>query len=353
MNWQWIGDQAGLASALQISGDAVGVDTEFVRESTFWPIPGLIQIGNADQVFLVDPLAQMDFSGLGAWMANPDQTKIMHAGFEDLELFGHHFDCLPSPYFDTQLAEACLGGPISLGLDALVQSHGFPAMDKTKSRNDWTVRPLARDLLDYAAQDVVHLPEIADRQRQRLIELDRLGWLIEEQNTAIDRVRRHMAGDIDPMDRVKGLHHLDGRGMTLMTAMVHWREQLARESNTARSRIARDEFLLALASRHTWPGNLGGLEGARSSSIRQYADSLRQVYEDAQGLPVMDPLAQPKRPSAEQRAAQKALKADIGRIAEREGLTPEFVAKRRDIERWADGRRGPTGWRAELLEEIL
>lgn len=331
----------------------MGVDTEFVRESTFWPIPGLIQIGNAEQVFLIDPLAEMDFAELSSWMGNPDQTKIMHAGFEDLELFAKHFDCLPSPYFDTQLAEACLGGPISLGLDALVQSHGFPAMDKTKSRNDWTRRPLERDLLDYAAKDVVHLPEIAERQRARLIDMDRLGWLIEEQTTAIDRVRYHLAGELDPMDRVKGLHQLDGRGLTVMTAMVHWREELARESNTARSRIARDEFLLALAGAHRWPSNLGGLEGARSSSIRQYADALRQVYEDAHSLPAMDPIPQPKRPTAEQRTAQKALKSDIARLAEREGLMPEFVAKRRDIERWASGRLGPSGWRAKLLEEIL
>ena len=351
--WQWIGDQAGLQEALNIAGDSVGVDTEFVRETTYFPIPGLIQIGNTQQVFLIDPLAKLDFTPMADWMGSTQQTKIMHAGFEDLELFAHHFDCVPSPYFDTQLAEACLGGPISLGLDALVQSHGFAALDKSKSRNDWTVRPLARDLLDYAAQDVVHLPQIADRQRERLIELDRLHWLIEEQKTAIDKMQAHLAGGNDPMDRVKGLHHLDGRGMTVMRAMVNWREDWGREHNIARSRIARDEFLLDLAGTTRWPNNLHGLSGARGHSIKTYGDSLRRVYEEAMGQPAESALPAPQRPSSAEKAAQKALRSDIQKISEQAGLVPEFVAKRRDIERWAAGRAGPKGWRAVLLESIL
>jgi len=351
--WQWISDQAGLQQALSVSGDTVGVDTEFVRETTYFPIPGLIQIGNAEQVFLIDPLADLDFSIMARWMEKAEQTKIMHAGFEDLELFAHHFGCTPSPYFDTQLAEACLGGPISLGLDALVQNHGFPALDKSKSRNDWTQRPLARDLLDYAAQDVVHLPEIAHRQRERLIEMDRLHWLIEEQQSAIARMQAHLSGLNDPMDRIKGLHHLDGRGMCIMRALVNWREDLGRDHNLARSRIARDEFLLDLASRPSFPSHLNGLNGARSHSVKHYGDAMRAVYEDAQGLPPEQALPTPKRPSAAEKAAHKALKADIQAVAEKAGLVPEFVAKRRDIERWAGGRSAPSGWRAELLESIL
>ena len=351
-HWNWVGDQNALDQALQITGDSVGVDTEFVRETTFWPVPGLIQIGNAQSVALIDPLANMDWSGFAEWMNNPDQTKVMHAGFEDLELFARHFDVQPTPYFDTQIAQACLGGPISMGLDALVQSHGFPGLDKSKSRNDWTIRPLARDLLDYAAQDVVHLPEIAGRQRERLIELDRLSWLVEEQQTAIARIRAHLSGELDPMDRMKGLHYLDGRGLTTVRALVHWREQLARSTNTARSRVARDEFLLALGAAVDWPTHPMKLEGARSS-FKHYADAMRRVFEEAQGLPAEDALPAPKRPTSAQKNAQKALKADIVKVAETHGLVPEFLAKRRDIERWALGRSGPSGWRAELLERIL
>ena len=263
--WNWVGDQNALDQALQITGDSVGVDTEFVRETTFWPVPGLIQIGNAQSVALIDPLADMEWSGFSEWMKNPDQTKVMHAGFEDLELFARHFDVHPTPYFDTQIAQACLGGPISMGLDPLVRLHGFPGLDKSKSRNDWTIRPLARDLLDYAAQDVVHLPDIASQQRERLIELDRLSWLVEEQQVAIARIRVHLSGELDPMDRMKGLHYLDGRGLTTVRALVHWREQVARSTNTARSRVARDEFLLALGAAVDWPKHPMKLEGARSS----------------------------------------------------------------------------------------
>lgn len=351
--WSWIGDQKGLADALSLSGDAIGVDTEFVREDTFWPIPGLIQVGNAEQVFLIDPLAPVDFSPLSDWMANPNQTKIMHAGFEDLELFAHHFQCSPSPYFDTQLAQACLGGPISMGLDALVQSHGFPALDKSKSRNDWTRRPLARDLLDYAAQDVVHLPEIAALQRERLIELDRFDWLLEEQRTAVQRIESHLAGDIDPMDRVKGLHHLDGRGMTLIRALVHWREAEARQNNVARSRVARDEFLLALCAKPSWPTSLHSLPGVRNASVKRYGDAMRRVYEEAMGAPAESPLPTPRKPSTAERNAQKALRSDLAKIAEKHQLMPEFLAKRRDIELWAAGKGAPSGWRASILESIL
>ena len=348
-----MGDASGLASALSIPGDSIGVDTEFVREDTFWPIPGLIQVGNAEKVFLIDPLAEMDFTPLARWMQAPEVTKVMHAGFEDLELFAQHFECLPSPYFDTQLAQACLGGPISMGLDALVQSYGFAPLDKSKSRNDWTRRPLSRDLLDYAAQDVLHLPEIAAHQRAQLIEQDRFEWLIEEQQAAMTRVRKHLAGELDPMDRVKGLHHLDGRGMTLMRALVAWREQVARQNNVARSRVVRDEFLMALCSRPSWPGQLSGLPGARGSSLKRYGDAMRAAYEEAMGLPAEDPLPAPRKPTGAERAAQKALKADLVALAERNDLAVEFLAKRRDIERWAAGKGGPSGWRATLLEPIL
>ena len=347
-----MGDQNALDQALQITGDSVGVDTEFVRETTFWPVPGLIQIGNAQSVALIDPLADMEWSGFSEWMKNPDQTKVMHAGFEDLELFARHFDVHPTPYFDTQIAQACLGGPISMGLDALVQLHGFPGLDKSKSRNDWTIRPLARDLLDYAAQDVVHLPEIASQQRERLIELDRLSWLVEEQQAAIARIRAHLSGELDPMGRMKGLHYLDGRGLTTVRALVHWREQVARSTNTARSRVARDEFLLALGAAVDWPKHPMKLEGARSS-FKHYADAMRRVFEEAQGFPAEEALPAPKRPTSAQKNAQKALKADIVKVAETHGLVPEFLAKRKDIERWALGRSAPSGWRAALLERIL
>ncbi|QGG80019.1 hypothetical protein GH975_05275 [Litorivicinus lipolyticus] len=352
MKWQWVADQPGLEQALSQPDSFIGVDTEFVREDTFWPKPGLIQIGNAEQVFLVDPLVELDFSPFQRWMKNPDQIKVTHAGFEDLELFAHHFATQPSPWFDTQLAWAVLGGPISIGLDGLVQAFGHAPLDKSKSRNDWTRRPLARDLLDYAAQDVVHLPSIAADLRQQLIDKDRLGWLMEEQGAAMDRIRGVMANAFDPMDRVKGLHSLSGQGMACMRAMVNWRDQTARANNLARSRVIRDELLLVLADCERWP-DLAKLPGYRGGATRRYADELKQHYDAGRAAPAEAALDKPTRPSPQQKKANQALKAAVTACAERHGLAPEFLARRKDIEAWAAAKSQPQGWRATLLKEWL
>lgn len=352
MKWQWIDQQADLAQALSQPDEMIGVDTEFVRESTFWPIPGLIQIGNREQVYLIDPLAQLDYRAFSQWLTNRQQIKVTHAGFEDLELFAFHFGAMPDAWFDTQLAMACLGGPISMGLDALVQQFGFPGLDKTKSRNDWTRRPLGQDLLHYAAQDVVYLPEIAADLRDQLDKLDRLHWLAQEQSAVQQRIQGLLDGAGDPMDRVKGLHNLSGQGLAVMRGLVGWRDQVARAENLARARVVRDELLLALADSPQWP-NLADLPGYRGSSTRAYATALEGLYRDGQAKPAEQPIPRPQKPSAAERKATQGVKQAVNRCAEYLGIAPEFLAKRRDIESWASGKDEPRGWRADALKEYL
>ncbi|MGB0957717.1 MAG: ribonuclease D, partial [Litorivicinus sp.] len=300
----------------------------------------------------VDPLAELDFEDFQVWMANPEQVKVTHAGFEDLELFAHHFATQPSPWFDTQLAWACLGGPLSIGLDGLVQAFGHAPLDKSKSRNDWTRRPLAQDLLDYAAQDVVHLPAIARELRQQLIDQDRLSWLMEEQAAVLERIQGLLSNAFDPMDRVKGLHNLSGQGMATMRAMVGWRDETARSQNQARSRIVRDELLLNLADCERWP-DLSTLPGYRGGATRRHADALRERFEAGRAGPAEDALPKPSRPSPAQKKANQAMKAAVNACAERHALAPEFLARRKDIEAWAGGKSGPQGWRKALLKEWI
>ena len=164
------------------AASAVALDTEFVRTRTYYPQLGLLQLFDGHQVSLIDPLTINDWAPMRDLLLNPDVTKYLHAGSEDLEVFLNAFNLMPQPLIDTQILAAFCGRPMSWGFASMVEEYSGVALDKSESRTDWLARPLTERQCEYAAADVWYLLPIAS---QLMAETDRAGWL----SAALDECR--------------------------------------------------------------------------------------------------------------------------------------------------------------------
>ncbi|HEY1034451.1 MAG TPA: ribonuclease D, partial [Pseudoxanthomonas sp.] len=176
----WIDTPAALDAHLQHRPARIGLDTEFVRERTFWPQLALVQIALDDDVLLVDPLAPGMTDALRPWLADPSITKVMHSASEDLVAFKVSCGVLPAPLFDTQIAAALAGVAAGIGYQKLVERVAGVLLPKGETRSDWLRRPLSESQLHYAADDVRYLFAVHDALRTELASADRLGWLEED-----------------------------------------------------------------------------------------------------------------------------------------------------------------------------
>jgi len=157
--------------------DWLALDTEFVRDRSYYPRLCLLQVANEEVVACIDPLALPDMAELFSVIYDPGITKVFHAGRQDLEILYHLFGKLPQPLFDTQIAAALLGWGDQIGYGALVKAMLGVELPKAHSRTDWSIRPLSPEQIRYAADDVRYLRQLYQRQRQRLDELGRTEWL--------------------------------------------------------------------------------------------------------------------------------------------------------------------------------
>src|SRR5208282_1348448 len=168
-------------------GNFVTVDTEFIRERTYWPELCVVQLGGEDEVALIDALApELDLTPLGALLADPAVTKVFHAARQDIEIFVLKFGDVPRPLFDTQVAAMVAGFGDQVGYEALVGGLTGGSIDKAHRFSDWSVRPLSPAQIAYAADDVTYLREIYQKLRVRLDEDGRLAWVAEEMAVLTD-----------------------------------------------------------------------------------------------------------------------------------------------------------------------
>src|SRR3954469_4863071 len=177
---QWIRDPAELAGHFATPPLRVGLDTEFVRERTWWPQLALVQLALDDRVLLVDPLVPGMCEALAPLLADSAVLKVMHSASEDLVALKHACGVVPAPLFDTQIAAALAGIGAGVGYQRLVQDTLGVALPKGETRSDWLRRPLSPSQLEYAADDVRHLFALHDALDGRLSALDRRAWLDED-----------------------------------------------------------------------------------------------------------------------------------------------------------------------------
>src|SRR5271165_107048 len=264
----------------------VTVDTEFMRERTYWPELCVVQLAGEHEVAVIDAEApDLDLAPLGALLANQAVMKVFHAARQDIEIFVLRFGDVPRPLFDTQIAAMVAGFGEQAGYDSLVAALAGGSIDKAHRFSDWSARPLSASQISYAAADVTYLRTVYTRLCARLQQEGRLDWVAEEMaelaNPALYRT------DPEAMwERLRPRSN-NRRFLGMVRALAAWREREAQRVNIPRQRLLRDETLLEIAA--TAPGDPDALARARGIS-RGFAEgrtgaSLLAAIAEAKALP--------------------------------------------------------------------
>ena len=349
---------AAAVSELEKS-DFVTVDTEFIRETTFWPELCLIQMAAPGVTALVDPLASgIDLAPFFALMGNENVTKVFHAARQDIEIVVHRGDLVPHPIFDTQVAAMVCGFGDSVSYEQLVQKVTGARIDKSSRFTDWRRRPLSERQLTYALADVTHLIEVYQHLRDELEKEGRAHWLNEEMEILTARETY----DPHPEDAWKRLRVRlrKPQELAVLQAIAAWREREAREKNVPRGRVLKDEALseiamqqprdqAALAALRTIPR--GWERSATAATLLQAINAATEIPRD--DLPKLPRQQHPPEGAA---AAAELLKVLLKHVAEKQGVAPKMLASSDDIDRIAaNGGEADVpalhGWRREVFGE--
>ena len=333
----------------------LAVDTEFVREETYYGELCLVQVGDGATQACVDALA-VDLTPLWAFLQQARPLKVLHSASQDLELFVQRGGDCPRPLFDTQVAAALLGHGEQLGYAALVERRLGLKVDKSLSRTDWSKRPLSEAQLTYAADDVRHLGAMYPALRAELEQRGRLAWL-EAECARLTEAARYRPDPATAWRGIKGLGRLAPADQQLAARLARWREEEALRRNRPRRWILEDTPVCQIALRK--PGTLAALsevEGVSAKLVQRAGEALLALVNE----PVADaaPLVVEARDTPAQKAQIQGLLDLLRNRAQAEEVAPTLIATRSDIERLV--REGPkatipllSGWRRELLGEEL
>jgi ribonuclease D len=352
---RWIADPAALDALIAAPPALLALDTEFVRERTYWPQLALVQIApqDEDDILLVDPLVPGMPEALAKLLSDPRSLKLMHSAGEDLIALRHTCGALPRPLFDTQIAAALCGIGAGLGYQRLMQELLGVAVDKGETRSDWLRRPLSDAQLHYAADDVRHLEAAWRLLRDRLDAAGRIAWLEEDCNRLLDNAEAD-APERWPHLGMRTAQFLDRDGQIRLLRLMRWRENQARASDRPRSWILDNELAALLA--RTPPRDMGELQRVFDGQPKaprklagQVLDALHSPLPDETDMP-------PARGDDRDRQAYKRLQQAVAARSAELGLPDGVLASRRWLEALQDGEDWPgalAGWRRRELEPQL
>lgn len=360
----WIRDDAELAKhcADWRRLPFVALDTEFMRVDTFYPKAGLVQVGDGERAFLIDPLLIEDWSAFAALLEDDAVLKVLHACSEDLEVFLRLTGTLPQPLLDTQLAAGYLGIGYSMGYSRLVQAVLGIDLPKDETRSDWLQRPLTEMQVRYAAEDAQHLAELYAALAPRLTEPKR-SWVLEDGAELVANLRREIAPE-ELYREAKLAWKLSRAQLAVLRELCAWRELEARLRDQPRNRILREHSLWPLA--RFQPDNLVALariDDMHPRTVRQDGNTLLKLIREAAETPPdqwPETLPEPLPPDAA--PLLKKLRAVGHAEAERLGMAPELMLRKKHLEAllkngFPNGPyslpEGLRGWRRELMGQAL
>ncbi len=341
----------------RLRGEAfVTVDTEFMRERTYWPELCVVQLAGAEEVAVVDALAPgIDLAPLGALLADPAVTKVFHAARQDIEIFLLRFGDVPRPLFDSQIAAMVAGFGDQVGYDALVSALTGAQIDKAHRFSDWAARPLSAAQIEYAAADVTHLRGVYERLCERLGRDGRMDWVAEEMAALADPATYR--ADPEAMWERLRVRSSNRRQLGVLRAIAAWREREAQRANIPRQRMLKDETLLEIAA--TAPETSEGLARARGVSEGfargRMGTSLLAAIAEAKSLPDSAlPAAHTGREGPRPSPALVALlKVLLAAKCEAHHVAPRLVASSEDIDRLATEEAPAVpalhGWRRDVF----
>ena len=344
---------------LQLAGaDWMALDTEFLREKTYYPKLCLLQIATPDSVACIDPLALDDLDPILDLVFDAGITKVMHSARQDMEIFYHLRGAAPDSVFDTQIAALLLGYPDQIGYGNLVREVLDVNLEKLHTRADWSLRPLTRDQVDYAADDVIYLVDVYRNLHARLAERGRLEWLDED----FARLSSDALYSNPPEDawlRVKGSNRLKGAALAVLQSLAGWRESLAQQRDRPRGWILKDDALVEIARhRPASMAELGRIRGLQDAFIRNNGEQMISLIAAAgkqPPVPVPDTGSR-LRMAPEQDALIDVMSAVVRISGIEHALNPAVLASRKQLERLVSGDADVDvmhGWRRKLVGERL
>ena len=331
---------------------AIAVDTEFMRSDTFYPIAGLLQIGDGKGCYLIDPLAIKNLAPLRELMLDTAVTKVLHSCSEDLEVFQRWLGVVPAPLFDTQIAAAFAGLGFSLGYSGLVKSVLTIEIPKDETRSDWLQRPLSVAQLKYAALDVAHMLIVYGKLLQLLKASERLEWVKSDCADLVANARK-TEDYSDAYQKVGFAWKLRPQELAILKELCIWREGEARARDLPRNRLIKEPSLWEIARKKTQDiAHLSKVPDIPSRTLKNDAEALVQIVRDALELDESQwparldpPLAQSEGP------LMKTLKNYVREYAEQAQLPPEILIRKKDYEYLV--RSGMNGGKYQLPARLL
>jgi ribonuclease D len=335
----------------------VTVDTEFLRETTYYPKLCLIQMASPDEAILVDPLAPgMSLEPFMALMADKAVVKVFHSARQDLEIVWNLGGILPEPLFDTQVAAMVCGYGDSVSYEQLANDLAKAKIDKSSRFTDWSRRPLTEAQLTYALSDVTHLVKVYEALIGQLTANERLAWLGEEM-AVLTSPETYRADPENAWKRLGGRLRKP-REVAILMEVAAWREREAQNRDVPRGRVLKDDALIDLAT--SAPRNVEALSRLRSipngfERSRTATDILEAVARGLDRDQKTIPMPERSRGRGNTGAVVELLKVLLKAIAEAEGVAPKIIATVEDLEAIADdeGADVPAlhGWRRQLFGE--
>ena len=355
----WISDPSALQAHFTHVPARIGLDTEFIRERTYWPQLALVQIAldNASgepTVLLIDPLVPGMTAALAPILANESILKVMHSPSEDLVAFKHACNVVPKPLFDTQQAAALAGIGAGVGYQKLVEQLTGVTLAKGETRSDWLRRPLSPSQLDYAADDVRHLDAMHDVLDGMLAQLNRREWLFEDAIRTVANAENE-GPERWPHLSIRSAQFLDADMQRRLVRLLRWRDAYARENDRPRTWILDNELAVAIA--RTPPPDREGLQSqldAHPKAPRKLGDAIWRAL----STPLPDEADAPDASVGETRDKQrlKKLQDAVSKRSAELGLPDGVLASRRWLQALLDDGKWPSalaGWRREALEPSL
>ncbi|WHO22125.1 ribonuclease D [Agrobacterium tumefaciens] len=338
----------------------ITIDTEFLRETTFWPELCLVQMASPTLEVLVDPLAKgIDLTPLFELMANPDVVKVFHAARQDIEIIYHLGGLIPHPIFDTQVAAMVCGFGDSISYDQLVQKIKNVQIDKSSRFTDWSRRPLTEKQLDYALADVTHLRDVYLALKAQLEREGRSLWLTEEMDILESRDTYDMHPD-DAWLRLKSRLRKPTE-LAILKFVAAWREREARSRNVPRSRVLKDDAIFEIAQQQ--PKDAEALSRLRTIpkgwERSASGTAIIETVNAALALPKEEMPKAPRHSHAPEGsgAAVELLKVLLKLTADKHGVAAKVIANSDDLDKIAsEGEKATvaalTGWRRELFGDV-
>ena len=338
--------------------EVIAVDTEFFRETTYYPVAALIQLYAGSDIFIVDCLRVDAWHPLSDVFKSNDCLKVLHSSSEDLEIFRQLLGCEPAPLVDTQIAAAIAGHGFSMGYQNLVSKLLSVDIDKEQTRSDWLQRPLSEKQIHYAANDVRWLLAVWHQLRFELEDVGRLDWCLQDCEALMSPNEMIHDWVDNAYLRVKAAWRLNAQQLNILKTLCAWREEMAQLKDVPRSRIISDACAMELAQRQPLEmSDLYRLQQLRSSSRREHGEAIIQQIATAREMDKNlwpDRLADKSAPPF--RRKLKVLRSLVADEARAHNLPPELLGRKKELEQFLESpesSRVMHGWRGEILREKI